>query len=46
MRSTRAREIPQIEQVLPLLHLHGLPAGDLVAALVQFFGSPDRPIPQ
>jgi transposase-like protein len=34
-----ARKTPQIEQVLPLLYLHGLSSGDFVAALGQFLGS-------
>src|SRR6516165_8865382 len=34
-----ARKPPQIEQVLPLLYLHGLSSGDFVAALAQFLGS-------
>ena len=34
-----ARKTPQIEQVLPLLYLHGLSSGDFVAALAQFLGS-------
>jgi putative transposase len=34
-----ARKTPQIEQVLPLLYLHGLSSGDFVPALTQFLGS-------
>jgi len=34
-----ARKTPQIEQVLPLLYLHGLSTGDFVPALGQFLGS-------
>jgi transposase-like protein len=34
-----ARKTPQIEQVLPLLYLHGLSSGDFVPALGQFLGS-------
>lgn len=35
-----ARKSPKIsEEVLPLLHLHGLSSGDLVPALEQFLGS-------
>jgi hypothetical protein len=34
----RARKTPQIEQVLPLLYLHGLSSGDFVSALGQFLG--------
>jgi hypothetical protein len=34
-----AHKPPQIEQVLPLLYLHGLSSGDFVAALGQFLGS-------
>ena len=33
-----ARKTPQIEQVLPLLYLHGLSSGDFVPALGQFLG--------
>jgi len=35
----RTRKTPQIEQVLPLLYLHGLSSGDFVPALGQFLGS-------
>ena len=34
-----ARKTPRIEQVLPLLYLHGLSTGDFVPALGQFLGS-------
>lgn len=34
-----ARKTPRIEQVLPLLYLHGLSSGDFVPALGQFLGS-------
>ena len=34
-----ARKTPKITEVLPLLYLHGLPAGDFVPALGQFLGS-------
>ncbi len=34
-----ARKTPKITEVLPLLYLHGLPAGDFVPALGQFPGS-------
>jgi transposase-like protein len=34
-----ARRTPRIEQVLPLLYLHGLSTGDFVPALGQFLGS-------
>ena len=34
-----ARKTPQIEQVLPLLYLHGLSSEDFVPALGQFLGS-------
>ena len=34
-----ARKTPQIEQVLPLLYLHGLSSGDFVPALGRFLGS-------
>jgi putative transposase len=34
-----ARKTPKTSEVLPLLYLHGLPAGDFVPALVQFPGS-------
>jgi transposase-like protein len=33
------RKSPQIQQVLPLLYLHGLSSGDFVPALGQFLGS-------
>jgi transposase-like protein len=34
-----ARKTPRIEEVLPLLYLHGLSSGDFVPALGQFLGS-------
>ena len=34
-----ARKTPRIEEVLPLLYLHGLSSGDFVPALAQFLGS-------
>jgi hypothetical protein len=34
-----ARKTPKITEVLPLLYLHGLSAGDFVPALGQFLGS-------
>jgi transposase-like protein len=34
-----ARKTPRIEEVLPLLYLHGLSSGDFVPALGQFVGS-------
>jgi len=34
-----ARKSPQVEQVLPLLYLHGLSSGDFVPALEQFLGT-------
>jgi hypothetical protein len=34
-----ARKSPKIAEVLPLLYLHGLSAGDFVSALEQFLGS-------
>jgi len=34
-----ARKTPRVEQVLPLLYLHGLSSGDFVPALGQFLGS-------
>jgi transposase-like protein len=37
-RTPRTRP-PQITEVLPLLHLHGLSSGDFVPALGQFLGS-------
>ena len=36
-----ARKTPQIEQLLPLLYLHGLSSGDFVPALGQFLGWAD-----
>ena len=33
------RRSPQVSEVLPLLHLHGLSTGDFVPALSEFFGS-------
>jgi transposase-like protein len=34
-----ARKTPRIDEVLPLLYLHGLSSGDFVPALGQFLGS-------
>ena len=34
-----ARKTPRVEEVLPLLYLHGLSSGDFVPALGQFLGS-------
>jgi transposase-like protein len=34
-----ARKTPRVEQLLPLLYLHGLSSGDFVPALGQFLGS-------
>jgi transposase-like protein len=34
-----ARKTPNVTEVLPLLHLHGLSSGDFVSALLQFLGS-------
>jgi hypothetical protein len=33
------RRSPKVSEVLPLLYLHGLSAGDFVPALEEFFGS-------
>src|SRR5258707_3215533 len=35
-----ARKTPKVAEVLPLLYLHGVAAGDFVPALGQFLGSP------
>jgi putative transposase len=34
-----ARKTPRVDEVLPLLYLHGLSSGDFVPALAQFLGS-------
>ena len=34
-----ARKTPQMDEVLPLLYLHGLSSGDFGPALEQFLGS-------